>query len=191
METEGDWLRISVLQHYAYCPAQASLIFEGTWADNHLTAQGDAVHAHVDQAGLDRRRGLRIHHSVPLHSQRLRIHGLADAVEERADGELLPIEHKRGRGAGDLWPTMVQVVAQALCLAEQTSRPVKLGAIFIAREQRREYVEIAEMQPAVERLIGEARARLTNESIPGVYEARRCKSCSLQNSCQPRGVQWR
>lgn len=191
MEPEGDWLRISLLQHYAYCPAQASLILEGTWADNHLTVQGDALHAHVDQPGLDHRRGLRVHHSVPVYSRRLRIHGLADAVEERDDGSLMPIEHKRGRGAGDLWPTTVQVVAQALCLTEQTSRPVTTGAIFVAKEKRREYVEIEEVQPAVEALIAEARRRLAEESIPGVYERRRCKSCSLQNSCQPRGAQWR
>ncbi|NYI70144.1 CRISPR-associated exonuclease Cas4 [Naumannella cuiyingiana] len=191
MQIPDDWLRLSLLQHYAYCPTQASLILDGTWLDNHLTVEGDTAHERVDQPGFDQRRGVRVHHRVQLHSDALRIHGIADAIEEDVDGRLMPVEHKRGRGAGDLWPTTVQVVAQALCLAEMIGQPVPEAAIFVVRERRREYVDVATHSGRVIELVTEARRRLRVGAIPGVYERLRCKSCSLQNSCQPRGVQWR
>jgi CRISPR-associated exonuclease Cas4 len=40
------YLALSALQHYAYCPRQCALIHtEQVWADNHFTAQGNALHA--------------------------------------------------------------------------------------------------------------------------------------------------
>lgn len=115
-ETDFDWLRISLVEHYAYCPRQAYLLVDGVWADNHLTVQGTAGHERVDSGGIDYRRGVVVHHRVALVSQRLRLHGFADAVEQHKGGQLLPVEHKRGRGAGDVFPSLAQAVAQAICL---------------------------------------------------------------------------
>ena len=106
---DDDWLTLSALEHYAYCPWQARLLQDGVWADNYLTVQGAAAHERVDTPGTDSRRGVRVHHHVPLGSRRLRVYGVADSVEERPDGSLMPVEHKLGRGAGDLRPLILQV----------------------------------------------------------------------------------
>src|SRR5690348_13652399 len=95
-EPDDGWLRLSTIQQYAYCPRQAYLLADGVWADNHLTVQGTAGHERVDAGGTDHRRGVVVHHRVPLVSRRHRLHGISDAVEEHRDGTLLPVEHKRG-----------------------------------------------------------------------------------------------
>lgn len=186
----SDWLMLSTLQHYAYCPRQASLLRDGVWADNHLTVRGSAGHEKVDGGGVDRRRGVRVHHRVSLVSVSLGIHGVADAVEEDGSGQLMPVEHKRGRGAGDLFPSLVQVVAQALCLEEMTGQDVRRVSLYITKERHREVFETNQYRQRVIELIGEARVVLAGD-VPACYVARLCSSCSVQNACQPRGAQWR
>lgn len=188
-ETEPDWLRISLIEHYAYCPRQAYLLADGVWADNHLTVQGTAGHERVDSGGVDHRRGVVVHHRVALVSQRLRLHGVADAVEQHKDGQLLPVEHKRGRGAGDLFPSLAQAVAQAICLEEMLDVAVPEVAIYVTKERRRERYRTDDYRSRVEALIGKARTSLRGEIQPK-FSARLCNSCSVQNACQPRGVQW-
>lgn len=189
MVDDGGWLRLSALQHYAYCPHQAQLLADGVWLDNHMTVEGDEAHERVDSGITDSRRGSRIHHRVELTSHTHRIYGVADSVEEASTGELIPVEHKRGRGAGDLWPTMVQVVAQALCLAEMTGRPVDRAAIYVVRERRRETVDV---QANVARVIETIKLARRDLAIPArgspPYNPRICRSCSVLQACQPGGT---
>ncbi|HMS75565.1 CRISPR-associated protein Cas4 [Gordonia sp. (in: high G+C Gram-positive bacteria)] len=191
MSDEGDaeWLTLSTLQHYAYCPRQASLLREGVWADNHITVEGTSGHTRVDAGGADHRRGVTVHHNVALVSHVHHIYGIADAIECAADGILMPVEHKRGRGAGNLFPTIAQTIAQAICLEEMLHTLVPAVAIYITKEKRRELVRVNEYRDAVINLIAEARVAL-QATIPAAYQPRLCTSCSVQNACQPRGVQW-
>lgn len=186
MSEEDGWLTLSVLEHYAYCPWQAWLLLDGVWADNHLTVQGSAAHEHVDLPGVDSRRGTRVHHRVDLVSERLHVYGVADAVEERPDGGLMPVEHKWGRGAGDLRPLIVQVTAQALCLEEMTGREVPSVAIYVVSEHRRETVETNSWRDETVDVIRRAGRDLlgAGPDLP-TYEARRCRGCSLLEACQP------
>lgn len=189
-ESEAGWLRISTIEHYAYCPRQAYLLADGVWADNHLTVQGEAGHERVDAGGRDHRRGAVVHHRVPLVSQQLRLHGIADAVEEDQSGRLLPVEHKRGRGAGDIFPALAQVVAQAMCLEEMLDTEVPEVAIYVTKERRRDVFRTDAHRPRIVALIEEARTRLQTTVLPH-FTARLCQSCSVQNACQPRGAEWR
>lgn len=185
---DEDWLTLSSLEHFAYCPTQASLLQEGVWVDNHLTVQGSASHERVDLPGVDRRRGVRVHHRVSLASHRLLLHGIADAVEQHPDGAVMPVEHKWGRGSGDLWPSTVQVVGQAVCLEEMLRRPVPRVAIFIVSERRRVVLLTDDWRKRFEDLVLSARAALFGErvSTPS-YSSRRCRRCSLLEACQPIG----
>lgn len=140
--------------------------------------------------GTDRRRGIRAHHRVELVSHRLKLYGIADTIEEDRSGSLTPVEHKWGRGAGDLFPTIAQVVAQALCLEEMTGREIPRGAVFVVQERIRESVDIASHREEVEELVGVARSSLANTPPEPEYLARRCRSCSVLNACQPRGAIW-
>lgn len=181
---------LSTLQHFAYCPTQAWLIWDGVWLDNHLTVSGDMAHSRVDTVSTDHRRGVRAHHRVPIASNRLRVQGIADTIEEHQDGRLIPVEHKLGRGAGDLFPSIAQVVAQALCVEEMAGVSVDECALFIVAERRREQVMVKTHRARVEELIAEARATLIAPPREPIFNAKLCRSCSVRNSCQPKGVGW-
>lgn len=187
---EDEDLMLSTLEHFAYCPRQAALILEGVWQDNHLTVEGDVLHQHVDTHGVETKRGIRVHRRVALRSAQLKIRGIADVIEQNSEGELVPVEYKRGRGGG-LWSATVQVVGQALCLAEMTGRSVGTGAIFLGGEHRRVEIDIEEHRSEVVELICHARAVLSAAVAPTVaYQPRLCHACSIRVSCQPRGVEW-
>jgi CRISPR-associated exonuclease Cas4 len=184
---DDDWLTLSSLEHHTYCRWQARLLLDGVWVDNHLTVQGSAAHARVDRPGIDSRRGARVHHRVAVVSQSLRLHGIADAVEEQADGALMPVEHKWGRGAGDLRPLFVQVTAQALCLEEMLGVAISTVAIFVVSEQRREVAPTEKWRALTLEAIEAARADLMTPDLPPPeYAARRCRNCSVVEACQPR-----
>ena len=49
MYTEDDFIQISALQHYVYCPRQCALIHvEGAWNENVFTTRGNILHEKVD-----------------------------------------------------------------------------------------------------------------------------------------------
>ena len=186
MTSDDDWLTLSALEHYAYCPWQAWLLQDGVWADNHLTVQGSAAHERVDQPGVDSRRGVRVHRAVAVASQRHRIHGIADAVEESRDGVLMPVEHKWGRGAGELTPLFVQATAQAICLEEMLGVTVPMVAIYVVSERRRELAPTDAWHGEVVDVVARARFHLLGAGpAKPRYEAKRCRQCSLLDACQP------
>lgn len=183
---EDDWLTLSALEHHAYCPWQARLLHDGVWADNHLTVQGTTAHERVDVPGVDSRRGVRVHRRVALASRRLRVHGIADAVEEHPDGALMPVEHKWGRGAGDLLPSIIQATAQALCLEEMLAVRVPHVAIYVVSQRRREVVSVDTWREGTELSIEQARRDLMGVELPrATYATRRCRRCSVLEACQP------
>ena len=188
---EDDWLRLSLLQHFAYCPRQASLILEGVWEDNRLTVEGQASHVRVDHGPTDHRRGVTVHHSVEVSSSRHKLYGVADSVEESTAGALCPVEHKHGRGAGDLLPSTVHVVAQAICLEEVTQRSVTDAAVFIVSERRRVPIDVPAHRAEVEIVIKRARsALLSGVPVEPVLARQKCRSCSIRVACQPDGAWW-
>lgn len=183
---DDDWVTLSALEHFAYCPWQARLLQDGVWADNYLTVQGTAAHERVDTPGVDSRRGVRVHRRVSLASTRLRIHGVADSIEEHRDGSLMPVEHKWGRGTGDLRPLVLQVTAQALCVEEMRGVAVEHGAIYVVSERRRATFRVDDWRQDAERKIAALRADLAVTSHrPPTYQAHLCRRCSLLEACQP------
>lgn len=129
---------ISALQHYAFCPRQCALIHnEQVWADNFLTAQGNALHERVDSGEPETRRGVRFERSVHLFAEQLGLTGIADMVEcNTKTGALKPVEYKRGKPK----PTPmdeIQLCAQALCLEEMTAQTIPEGALWYMQTRHR------------------------------------------------------
>ena len=94
---DPDPITLSALQHWAYCPRQCGLIhLEQAFDDNLHTLRGQAVHATVDQPGVEVRAGLRIERALPLWSDALGLIGKADVVEFEPDGTPYPVEYKHG-----------------------------------------------------------------------------------------------
>jgi CRISPR-associated exonuclease Cas4 len=186
---EDDWVPISALQHYSYCPRQCALIHaEQVFAENVHTLRGRAAHARVDEPTGNEEGGVRVERALALFSERLGLVGKADVVEFRADGAPYPIEYKHGRKRiaehDDL-----QLAAQALCLEEMTDKPVRSGAIYHHTSRRRREVEITD---ALRRQVADTttavRALLQSGVLPPPVNDKRCDQCSLKEICQPEVV---
>lgn len=183
---EDDWVPISALQHYSYCPRQCALIhIEQVFDENLYTLRGRAVHELVDTPDSAMTAGRRIERALPLYSMRLGLVGKADVVEFLPDGTPYPVEYKHGPRRPSQHDDL-QLAAQALCLEEMTGRPVPQGAIFHHSSRRRREVEIsAALRAEVERLVPLMRDMLVNGTLPPPVNDARCHHCSLQDACQP------
>lgn len=183
---DARWIRISLIEHHLYCARQAFLVETEPWADNPKTARGAVAHRRVDSGTVDHRGGIRVHHSVRLRHDALRILGVADTVEESADGALTPVEYKSGRRPDDATPARLQVAAQALCLSEMTGRPVPRAFVYYAKDNVRVEVWTEELREPLTRVLDEIRASLRARKPPSWTGHRsRCTQCSIRLSCLP------
>jgi CRISPR-associated exonuclease Cas4 len=191
---DPDAVPLSALQHWAYCPRQCALIhLDQAFDDNLHTLRGNALHARVDQPGLQSERGMRVERALPIWHDELRLIGKADAVEFAADGTAYPVEYKQGsrnKAAEIAACDELQLGAQALCLEAMTGRAVPEGAIFYAKSKRRRVVPIDDaLRQRVADAAAAVAALLISQQLPppltGDLARQRCKSCSLYDRCQP------
>lgn len=189
--SENDFVPISALQHFLYCPRQCALIHvERVWMDNRLTAEGRILHGRVEDAVTDRRLGVRTERSVPVRSLRLGLSGVVDVVEIHQDGRVFPVEYKRGRPKRHR-ADEVQLCAQAVCLEEMLEQRIPEGALFYGRSRRRTSVVFdTELRNLTALTAREVRGLMDNGATPSpVYERRKCDSCSLKAACKPEKLQ--
>jgi CRISPR-associated exonuclease Cas4 len=183
---QDDFIMLSALQHFSYCPRQCALIHqEQSFSDNVHTLRGNAVHALADLTGYELRAGVLIERALPLVSERLGLIGRADVVEFLPNGTPYPVEYKHGpprkRAHDD-----IQLAAQALCLEEMTGHPVLVGAIYHASSRRRREVSIT---PGLRQIVVDStvaiRSMLQSGRMPPAVNDARCPQCSLIELCQP------
>jgi CRISPR-associated exonuclease Cas4 len=188
---DEDFLPLSALQHYIYCPRQCALIHvERLWAENRQTAEGRRLHERADEPVVERRHGVRTVTAMPLSNAELGIAGVADVIEFHAgaDGERpYPVEYKRGKPKTHR-ADEVQLCAQALCLEAMFSRRVEKGALFYGMPRRRQAVEFdgALRDLTLETIRGAREMIAAGRTPPAKYEARHCGACSLLDLCEPR-----
>ena len=191
---DPDPIPLSALQHWAYCPRQCGLIhLEQAFDDNLHTQRGQAVHALVDQPGMELRKGLRIERALPVWHDTLGLIGKADVVEFEPDGTPYPVEYKHGsrRKAADIAACDdLQLAAQALCLEAMTGRSVRMGAIYYASSRRRREVNITPvLRDQVADTVRAIRQMQATATLPPpTTDVRRCKGCSLRDRCQPEAL---
>jgi CRISPR-associated exonuclease Cas4 len=182
---------ISALQHWSYCPRQWALIHqEQVFTENIHTMRGQAVHSRVDMSGFENRPGLRIERALPLWCDRLGLVGKADIVEFSGDGTPYPVEYKHGRMSKNPMKRHhdeLQLTAQALCLEEMLSIPVREGAVYQASSKKRRIVLITDtLREEVTATVDAIRQMLASGIMPPPTSAvERCQECSLIDDCQP------
>lgn len=189
MFAEDEYVTLSALQHYAFCPRQCALIHtEREWAENTLTTFGKIEHERVDSAFGSTIRGVRIVRSVPLNSRQYGIRGLSDVVEYHpsADGELpVPVEYKHGRPAAHK-ADEIQLCAQALCLEELHQCHIPEGFLFYRAIRRRVSVMLSsELRVLTVQTIEATRQMLQSRSVPPAVRQPGCTACSLLDICLP------
>lgn len=192
-----DQIPLSALQHWRYCPRQCGLIhLEQVFDDNVHTLRGQAVHAKVDQPGVETAKGVRVERTLPLWHDALGLLGKSDVVEFLAGGVPYPVEYKHGsrNKAADIAACDdLQLAGQAVCLQAMTGKTVNEGAIYYATSKRRRVVVITEQLRAdVAQTADAIRLMLASGQLPPplapVLAAKRCKACSLLERCQPQAT---
>ena len=143
MYAEDEYLALSGIQHYAFCPRQWALIhLEQQWSENVLTMQGNLMHERAhDEFSREKRGSMLIVRGLGIHSRNLGLSGKCDVVEFHRSSEGVPLAGEEG-----LWlPTPVeykhgkakrhdadrlQLCAQAMCLEEMLGADVPIGFLY-------------------------------------------------------------
>ncbi len=189
MEETDEYVMLSALQHFVYCPRQFALIhLEQVWEENIYTLRGLRVHERVDTPSHELIEGVRVERSLPLISHRHRLRGVADVVEFLADGTPYPVEYKLGaRKAKDA--DRVQLCAQAMCLEEMFGRAVPTGALFYHKSKRRLVVEFDEgLRSLVGEMVRGVQGLWESQVMPRPVADARCDDCSLAEACMPHSL---
>jgi CRISPR-associated exonuclease Cas4 len=189
METSDDYVMLSALQHFVYCPRQFALIhLEQVWEENIFTLRGLRVHERVDTPTHELIEGVRVERSLSLVSHAHQLRGIADVVEFLADGTPFPVEYKVGaRKAKDA--DRVQLCAQAMCLEEMLGRAVPGGALFYAKSKRRLVVVFdAGLRSLVTETVRGIQELWVSGVMPRPVADARCEDCSLAEACMPHSL---
>ena len=186
--SEEDYLLLSGIQHFAFCPRQWALIhIEQIWAENLRTFEGRELHAKTDDPYADEWRGaLRVIRAMPISSSKLGLYGVSDVVEQRQDGILYPIEYKRGKPKTDDRDA-VQLCAQAICLEEMTGVEIAQGALYYGETRHRQEISIdSALRERVFLLTQEMHNLFRKGCTPPAVVNKKCSLCSLKEDCKPR-----
>ena len=171
---------------------------EQQWAENLRTTEGRLLHARCHDDSLREKRGdMLTVRGLRVVSHRLRLSGICDVVELRADPEgialqgydgfwiPLPVEYKRGSPkASDA--DRLQLCAQAMALEEMLVCDVPRGALFYGETRRREWVDLTpELRQKTQRMADEMNAYWERGYTPKVKPGKHCNACSLKELCLP------
>lgn len=187
MYDEADYIMLSALQHYQFCPRQCALIhIEQQWAENRYTAEGKVLHERADSNKSEWQGDVRIVRSLPICSQYYGLSGQADVVEFHADGSVYPVEYKRGKPKQDRCDE-VQLCAQALCLEEMLTVEIARGALFYGQRRRRKEVAFdPPLRELTREVIDKTHQLLTGGKTPAAEYDKKCDACSLLSLCLPK-----
>ena len=197
---EDEYLMLSEIQHYVFCPRQWALIhLEQHWQENVLTVEGNALHEKAHDENIKEKRGNKIIvRGMRVASSRIGISGACDVVEFHAEMEgvhipsyqgsyrVVPIEYKRGKpkeGEEDV----LQLTLQALCLEDMLATNIPFGYLYYGEIRRRVKVEFSdELRGRIPILVQEMRQYIQRGHTPLVKRRKGCANCSLNNACVPK-----
>ncbi|BAY87727.1 CRISPR-associated protein Cas4 (plasmid) [Calothrix parasitica NIES-267] len=183
-----NYLPLAYLNAWEYCPRR--FYFEyvlGEMEDNEHILLGRHLHRNINEELIVTEGNTTIRQQQWVWNDRLRIAGIIDAVEE-TEGQLVPIEYKKGKMARHL-NDHFQLCGAALCLEERTGSSITYGEIFYHANRRRETVAFTpQLRQATEQAISLAQIAV-NKPIPApIDNTKKCQSCSLIKICLPHEV---
>ncbi|MDI9485938.1 MAG: CRISPR-associated protein Cas4 [Bacillota bacterium] len=195
-----DYLPLSGIQHYAFCPRQWALIhIEQQWEENIFTFRGQEMHQKANNPYVvEKRRDKIVARAVPIVSHSLGLYGVADVVEfERSERGVtlarrkgfwrpVPVEYKVGRPKSRNIDTL-QLCAQALCLEEMFDITLDRGYIFYGATRRRLDVLLdAELRSETKDVAACMHQAFAAGITPAANYNAQCERCSLIQLCIPK-----
>lgn len=183
--TDDDWVTLSALQHYSYCPRQYALIYkEQIFDENYFTMRGRLAHERADEPGETLEGDSTVFRALTVWSDRFGLLGKCDVVE-LCDGVPYPVEYKHGRIHASIHDE-VQLCAQAICLEEMFHTPILTGAVYhISSRHRREVHFTPALRELVLTIVEKIRTQRSIEELPAAFNDARCPDCSLIHVCMP------
>lgn len=185
---EDEPIIISAINRYAYCPRRCALAhIEQMWTETVHTARGNEVHENVDVDSSHIMAGIRYERALPIWSKRLNLTGKADLVEFHGDIPY-PVEYKVGRRKS-FENDALQLCAQAVCLEEMLNVTVEKGALYWhGSRKRKEITFTPAMRARLEEVVTAVHEMIAERLVPPPVNDKRCKDCSLKESCLPHVV---
>ena len=176
---------LAYLNAWEYCPRRFYLEYVlGEMEDNEHIILGRHLHRNIDEELVITEGATVIRQQQWVWSERLKIAGIIDAVEE-SGGQLVPVEYKKGKMAQHL-NDHFQLCGAALCLEERIGRTITYGEIFYHSNRRRQTVAFTpELRQATENAIALAQLVATRGMPAPIDNTKKCQSCSLQRICLP------
>jgi CRISPR-associated exonuclease Cas4 len=180
-----NYLPLAYLNAFEYCPRRFYWEYVlGEMEDNEHIIIGRHLHRHINEEVVIQEGDLLIHQQQWVWSERLAVSGIIDAVEEK-DGQLIPVEYKKGKMAKYL-NDHFQVCAAALCLEERTGKTIPFGEIFYHGNRRRQKVHFTStLRQATEDAIRMAHQLVFQAMPPPLENSKKCQPCSLKSICLP------
>jgi CRISPR-associated exonuclease Cas4 len=152
--------------------------------DNEHIILGRHIHRNVNEETTFQEGETLVHQQQWVWSDRLKVAGIIDAVEE-CDGQLVPVEYKKGKMAQHL-NDHFQLCAAALCLEERTGRSISYGEIFYHANRRRQTVALTpQLRQMTEQAIALAQLAAYKTMPAPIDNKKKCQSCSLKEICLP------
>lgn len=194
--TIPNLLPARMLNEFTYCPRLFHLEWaQSEWAESADTVSGRRVHRRVDVpagevppateiAGIEG-----VARSVSMSAPLERLIANIDLVEV-ADGEVRPVDYKRGKAPdipGRAWePDRIQVCAQALILREN-GYLCREAVLYYAASKTRVTVQIdEELVSKTRRAVVDAFAAAARDTAPPpLVDSPKCPRCSLVGICLP------
>lgn len=180
-----DYLPLAYLNAWEYCPRRFYLEYVlGEMSDNEHIILGRHIHRNINEEGTLQEGEMLIHQQQWVWSDRLKVAGIIDAVEE-CDGQLVPVEYKKGKMAQH-FNDHFQLSAAALCIEERTGRSLPYGEIFYHANRRRQTVAFTPQlrQMTEQAIVLAQKASQTTMPAP-IDNTKKCLSCSLKEICLP------
>lgn len=196
---EDDFLMLSGIQHYAFCPRQWALIhIEQQWEENYYTVMGNIMHENAhDKDFTQKRNHVVITRGMPVFSRTMGVRGDCDVVEfhQNKDGiplknysgifQPIPVEYKRGKPK-EHDADVLQLCAQAMCLEEMLVCTVPKGFLYYGETRRRiEVLFEEELRKKVTDTFEKMHQMMERSYTPKGKMTKACKSCSLAERCLP------
>ena len=197
---EEQWLMLSGIQHFCFCPRQWALIhIEQQWQDNLRTVEGELLHKKAHNTRLTEKRGdMLITRGMPVHSAVLGVSGACDVVEfyqseqgvplakHRGKWEPVPVEYKRGSSKSNN-ADRLQLCCQAICLEEMLATSIEKGYLFYGESRHREEVLFSsDLRKQVEQMLEQMHDYFQRSYTPKVKPTKSCNACSLRDICLPK-----
>lgn len=198
--SEEDFLMLSGIQHYIFCPRQWALIhIEQQWEENYFTVTGNIMHENAhDKDFTEKRKNVVITRGMSVFSRTLGVRGDCDVVEFHASKEGIPlknyegtyqpllVEYKRGKPK-EHEADVLQLCAQAMCLEEMLVCKIEKGYLYYGEIKRRVPILFDEELRQKVILSFERMHQLYEKShTPKAKVTNMCKACSLTEICIPK-----